>query len=207
MIRVNLLEKRQEAPAAAPKPQVTTGGASGILAFIVVLLGIAAAGVHWYQLDHRINGMRDEIRQADDRIAQLKKALQTMDEYKAKKAALEHRVEIISDLKRRQNVPVVLLDMVSRQLPDFLWLEALEEKGGQISMRGKATTYNAVSNFYNNLKDSPFFGDVTLGVTQKAPEGVSFVLTCRFKPPQAPAEAAPQPAAPQPAAPAAPRKG
>jgi hypothetical protein len=38
-------------------------------------------------------------------------------------------------------------------------------------------------NFYNNLKDSPFFSDVTMGITQRAPEGVSFLLSCKFIPP------------------------
>jgi Tfp pilus assembly protein PilN len=59
----------------------------------------------------------------------------------------------------------------------------MEEKEAGVSLKGKATNYNAVSNFYNNLKDSPFFSDVTLGNTQRAPQGVSFVLSCRFTPP------------------------
>jgi Tfp pilus assembly protein PilN len=75
---------------------------------------------------------------------------------------------------------VHLLDQLSRELPDFLWLEGLEESGGTVKISGKATTYNAVSNFYNNLTDANSFSAVTLGNTRKVPEGVSFSMSCRF---------------------------
>lgn len=195
MIRINLLEKRE-----APTKTKTAGGGldfkisgsiTAIAAALIICCGLGFIGWNWYRLDHRTKTLNDEIAQADQEINNLKKALKTMDEFQAKKKALEHRVELISDLKRKQNVPVQLLDMVSRQVPDFLWLEGLDEKSGAIALRGKATTYNAVSNFYNNLKDSPFFADVTLGVTQKVTEGVSFVLSCRFLPPPMPEQVAP----------------
>ncbi len=49
-----------------------------------------------------------------------------------------------------------------------------------INITGKATTYNAVSNFYSNLNESGYFHEVALGRTFEVPEGVSFSLTCRF---------------------------
>ncbi len=195
MIRINLLEKRQDAAPARSKPSISLGGLAGLAALLIVGAGVAFAGWNWYRLDHRVQSLNVELNQADQEIANLNKALKTMDEFQAKKKALEHRVELISDLKRKQNVPVLLLDMVSRQVPEFLWLEGLDEKSGSISLRGKATTYNAVSNFYNNLKDSPYFADVTLGATQRATEGVSFNLSCRFLPPPPNGETAPPPAA------------
>jgi len=61
-----------------------------------------------------------------------------------------------------------------------LWLESMTSTANAISVSGKATTYNAVSNFYGNLNESGHFLDVTLGRTFEVPEGVSFSLTCRF---------------------------
>lgn len=216
MIRINLLaekrEVREAAKAPSAGPSASAASLYGIAAALVVVAAIAWCGWNWYRLDNRVKGLNDEISAADQQIAELKKALKTMDDYQVKKKELEHRVEIISDLKRRQNVPVQLLDMLSRQVPEFLWLEGLEEKGGGISVRGKATTYNAVSNFYNNLKDSPFFADVTLGTTQKVPEGVSFLLSCRFlaqqdQPTQPPAEVTGAESGPAAAAPPAEPRG
>jgi Tfp pilus assembly protein PilN len=49
-----------------------------------------------------------------------------------------------------------------------------------INIAGKATTYNAVSNFYRNLSECGYFQDVTLGRTYEVSEGVSFSLTAKF---------------------------
>ncbi len=190
--KINLLEKREpekgakssSASSVGSVPSAAGGTLAAAAAGLIFLAGVGATGWNWYRLDSKIGGLNQEIADADQRIQELSRSLKAMDEFQAKKKALEHRVELISDLKRRQNVPVQLLDMVSRQVPDFLWLETLTERQGGISLTGKATTYNAVSNFYNNLKDSPFFADVTLGTTQKVTEGVSFALSCRFLPPK-----------------------
>ncbi|MBP7146969.1 MAG: PilN domain-containing protein [Acidobacteria bacterium] len=197
MIRINLLEKRQKAPEkASALTTVSIGGAASVAAAAIIVLAFAFVGWQYYQYSSRISTLDTEIKKADQDIAELKKALKAVDEYQLKKKALEKRVDLISDLKRRQKVPVHLLDQISSQLPDFLWLEQLDEKESAISIRGKATTYNAVSNFYNNLKDSAFFRDVTLGNTQRAPEGVSFSMSCKFVAPQSdePAAAPPAPA-------------
>ena len=51
-----------------------------------------------------------------------------------------------------------------------------------ITISGKATTYNAVSNFYNNLTGSKYFDQVVLGPIASTPGGITFSLTCKFVP-------------------------
>lgn len=198
MIRINLLEKHE---GRAPSSSGGGGGGSsfsvgvgpvaiGVIA--IVLLSVGWLGYAWWDKTSRIAQLETEIDDAKDTLKELEKALRKVDEFEAKKAALERRVELISDLKRRQVVPVHLLDQVSRELPDFLWLSNMTETGGALRVQGKATTYNAVSNFYNNLKDSPNFQDVTLGTTRRVPEGVSFQLSCRFVAPSQVANTTPE---------------
>ncbi len=196
MIRINLLEQRRpeqgEKKAVLPADRMAV---AGIVAVIVLTAGFI--GWRWYALNSRLSELKQEISRAEQERKELAKALQAVDEYQAKKDALQKRVELISDLKRKQKVPVHLLDQVSRQLPDYLWLERLAEQEGRVEIVGKATTFNAVSNFYNNLKNSPWFTDVVLGNTRQVPEGVSFQLSCRFRPaPEGqPAEGEERPAA------------
>jgi len=81
-----------------------------------------------------------------------------------------------------------ILDQISKNLPDFLWLESMSVSNNNIVLNGKATSYNAASNFYNNLRDSGYFGTVTLGRVFEVQEGVAFGITCSFaglNPPQA----------------------
>ncbi len=181
MIRINLLEQRRpekgEKKVALPADRMTVVGIA-----VVVLLTVGFLGWRWYALNSRLAELKQEISRAEQERKELTKALQAVDEYQAKKEALQKRVQLISELKRKQKVPVHLLDQVSRQLPDYLWLEQLVERDGHVEIAGKATTFNAVSNFYNNLKNSPWFTDVVLGNTRQVPEGVSFQLSCRFRP-------------------------
>ena len=88
----------------------------------------------------------------------------------------------MSQLKRNQSGPVHLLDEISKQLPDFLWLDNMNEASWSVMINGKATTYNAVSNFYNNLTGSRYFSNVVMGPITAIPAGVSFSLTCQFVP-------------------------
>jgi Tfp pilus assembly protein PilN len=181
MIRVNLLERKQKEPSKLPS--INLGGSTGLVAALLVLASVGWIGWRYVDNKGQIGELKTRIADADKQIENLKKVLKQVDEFQAKKKALEKKVEVISSLKRQQRVPVHLLDQISRQIPDYLWLEAMEEKEAGVSLKGRATNYNAVSNFYNNLKDSPFFSEVTLGNTQRAPQGVSFALSCRFTPP------------------------
>ncbi len=194
MIRINLLEKQRQAAPQKAARQVTVGGMQTLIVVLIFVAGGLFLGWQWQSLSRRTSNLKQELAAADQELADLNKVLKTMDQHQAKKKALEQRVTLISDLKRRQNVPVQLLDMLSRQVPEFLWLEGLDEKGGAIALKGKATTKTAVSNFYNNLRDSNYFTDLALGAVRQSPEGVSFQMSCRFAPPAAPAP--PAPAAP-----------
>ncbi len=178
MIRINLLEVTKT-PAAA-KPKLSLGKPAEIAGIAIIALAVLFVGFRWYSLSSQITTLKSDIRQADAELAELQDALKLIETHKKKKAALNKRVELISTLKRRQQVPVHLLDQISLELPDFLWLEGLEEKSGAVRISGKATTYNAVSNFYNNLTGNASFSKVTLGNTRKVPEGVSFGLSCHF---------------------------
>jgi len=180
---INLLEVQEEGrPAGTGIGTSFAAVASPAAVASLVLVGLTVGwlGWQWWARSSKIEELQAELKRTNEEVLQLKKALEKVDEFESKKAALEQRVQIISDLKRRQVVPVYLLDQVSRELPDFLWLDKLAESGGSLRISGKATTYNAVSNFYNNLRDSPFFEGVTLGTTRRVPEGVSFQLSCQF---------------------------
>ncbi len=191
MIRINLLETKKAAGGREGGMKFDFGGQAVIAAVWIGVLLLAAGyiGIRWYTLSNTIEELADEIQDKEQERRELEKALKSVEERQQKKDALERRVELISDLKRRQRGPVHLLDQVSRQLPEFLWLEGLEERDGAIQVRGKAMTYNAVSNFYNNLQGSPYFSEVSLGTVQQVPNvGVSFQLSCRFAPPNLDAE-------------------
>ncbi len=195
MIKINLVAERKspKAKAAAPTLGIEgTGGSRNLVLVGVLLLGVLVTLGWWWSLSRELAFQQQEKVRAEAELERLVEIRRKAEEFKKQKDLLERKINLITELKKRQAVPVHILDQVSKNLPEFLWLDSMSAVNNQISIAGKATTYNAVSNFYDNLVASGQFGDVVLGKTAEIPEGVSFSLSCRFAPPQAPAPEAPQ---------------
>jgi type IV pilus assembly protein PilN len=185
MIRINLLagtEQAKERSVRLPKFEgVGTIGQNALMAGVVIL-AVLFIGWHWYTLSSERRAIAKETVKAEAERERLQAIIKKGEEYKAKKELLQRKIELITQLKRNQSGPVHLLDQVSKQLPDFLWLESMTESGFSVQIRGKATTYNAVSNFYNNLTGSRYFQNVVMGPISSVDAGVNFSLTCQFLP-------------------------
>jgi len=183
MIKINLLAGTQQAKAKAPRtPRFEGVGTLGqnVLMAGLVILALLFIGWRWYSLESEARRLRTEIVKAQAEKERLQAIIKKGEEYKAKKELLERKIALITQLKRNQSGPVHLLDEVSKQLPDFLWLDSMNESGSSVMIQGKATTYNAVSNFYNNLTGSRYFNSVVLGTITAIPVGVTFSLNCQF---------------------------
>jgi len=189
MIKINLLAEKKvtktkiQAPGVKAEPATST---SNVLLSGILLLGILVAGGWWWVESRQLKKWTGEVARAEQELARLQEVRKKGELYKKQKELLERKIQLITDLKKKQSVPVHILDQISKNLPDFLWLDSMEATQNTISISGKATTYNAVSNFYDNLSASGYFVGVNLGKTSEAPEGVSFSLTCRFQQPEAP---------------------
>lgn len=181
MIRINLLTEKKAGRARAPKLKLETSvNAQSFLMIGGAVLGLLYVGWQWRGLSAESNRLDTQIKEAQVEEERLRAVNARGEELKTRREELQQKVELITQLKHNQSGPVHMLDQISKSLPDFLWLEALNESGFALSITGKATTYNAVSNFYNNLAQSPFFTDVVLGSTLEITEGVSFQMNCKF---------------------------
>lgn len=187
MIRINLLAERKarEGAATAGPATVPGEGAGGtlqtlLLATVLILTLGSLVGFGWW-VKHTVSDLQVKIRDADAELARLAEIRKKMDEFTKEKDLLERKVNLITELKKNQQVPVHLLDEISRNLPDFLWLDSMrQDQANHLVLIGKATTYNAVADFYNRLIQSGWFENVTQGKVFEVPEGVSFTLTCDF---------------------------
>ena len=188
MIRINLLAERKGArETAAAGPAITVGvegpGATlqNLVLAAMLIMVLVGFGGFFFWVKSRVTRLEKDIRTADAELARLAEIQKKMDEYTKQKDLLERKVNLITQLKKNQQVPVHLLDQISRNLPDFLWLENLrQDPNNRLVITGKATTYNAVADFYNRLIQSGWFLNVTQGRVNEVPEGVSFTITGDF---------------------------
>jgi Tfp pilus assembly protein PilN len=200
MIKINLLAERKAAKAkTATSFKFEMGGSQNLLLAGIMVVGLlVASGWSWARVSE-LGRVRQAKITAEAELKRLEDVRKKAEAFKTQKELLERKINLITELKKKQAVPVHILDQVSRNLPEFMWLDSLTANANAISIVGKATTYNAVSNLYDNLRASGQFSAVVLGKTNEIAEGVSFSLTCRYAPPGAPAAADPgAPAAPKP---------
>ena len=186
MIKINLLAERRAAKVKAPSSiKFEMGGSQNLLLAGIVIIGlIVAAGWSWMKHAELADVQHQKV-VAEAELKRLVEIRKKAEAFKKQKELLERKINLITELKKKQAVPVHILDQVSRNLPDFLWLDSMTASSNAITISGKATTYNAVSNLYDNLRSSGQFADVVLGKTAEINEGVSFSLTCRYAPPGA----------------------
>jgi Tfp pilus assembly protein PilN len=190
MIKINLLAERKAAKAkTATSFKFEMGGSQNLLLVGIIVVGVLVAGGWWWARVSELNRVRQAKVTAQAELKRLEEVRKKAEAFKTQKELLERKINLITELKKKQAVPVHILDQVSRNLPEFMWLDSLTASSNAINIVGKATTYNAVSNLYDNLRASGQFSDVVLGKTTEIAEGVSFSLTCRYAPPGAPAAA------------------
>ena len=184
MIRINLVAERKTEKVRKPLLNFESGNEAlgNVLMGAVIVMAMLFCGYKFVSMNSMLNGLDTSIADANRERDRLKDILAKGEAFKAQRELLKRKVELITELKKNQAVPVHLLDQISRNLPEFLWLDKISERGNGISFYGQATTYNAVSNFYNNLDASSYFADVILGTTQQEKQGVTFSMTCRFIP-------------------------
>lgn len=198
MIKINLLAEKKVTRARTQRLKLDgTVNAQAFLMVGALLVGLLYVGWQWRRLAAESARLDREIKVAQAEELRLRAVNARGEELKKKREELQKKVELITQLKNNQSGPVHMLDQISKNLPDFLWLETISENNSVLSITGKATTYNAVSNFYNNLTQSSFFTDVVLGTTLEVTEGVSFSMTCKFVPPAVRAAQQAEKAAPE----------
>ena len=184
MIRINLLSEPKASKSRSFKPTIQMPGnlPQNLLMIALVALSLIFISWKWYSLKAEHADLSDKIVKAEVEKKRLDEIIKKGDTYKAQRDLLNKKISLITQLKKNQSGPVHLLDEISRKLPDFLWLDHMSGVKNGVTISGKATTYNAVSNFYNNLTGSKYFDQVVLGPIASTSGGITFSLTCKFIP-------------------------
>ncbi len=166
MIRINLVQEGKKvvvARSGAPSRFSIDSDSAAIWCLgITLVVGLLGYGGYWLLLNRDISQRRGEIAVAQQRVNELQEVLDEVDRYISRRAELDHKIEVISELRDNQSGPVRIMDEVSKALPDLLWLDELDLSGREVSMRGRAFTTNSVASFIENLDKVPEFREPVL---------------------------------------------
>lgn len=169
MIKINLLrEGRGPTRAAAPGPGPSVGAGPAnfnmvILLALVALLGLIGAGWTFFAW-RSIENKRDEVARQEEEAAKLRKIIEEVEQFERRRDSLEKRIALINQLKQNQKGPVRLLDHISRDLPDLVWLDVMKLSGREITITGRTLNPNAAATFVENIKGDPMFDEPEFNV-------------------------------------------
>ena len=182
MIRINLVgEARKPVAARSGAPRGEGESRTDDLAMLVVaLLGVLIALGHFLVLRHQVNQKTAEVAEAQEEVDRLEPIIKEVEAFKQKKARLETKVEVISDLKANQQGPVQVMDRVSDALPQLTWLTRMEVNQNNLRLTGQAFNTNAIAQLIENLDRVPEFQEPVLRDTTQRSDVYSFVIECQY---------------------------
>ena len=190
MIKINLVREGRAVRGAGAAPSAATAAVAGPSnlnnMFIVggAILGIIAAGLWWGWEKRQLSNRRDTVAVKTAEAQRLDAIIKEVEEFTKRKDNLQKRIDLINQLKQNQKGPVRIMDNVSKDLPDLVWLDKMTMSGGQITLAGHGLNPNAIANFVENIKNDPLFEEPDLSkVEQQSPNPpvYAFDMTFHFK--------------------------
>jgi type IV pilus assembly protein PilN len=186
MIRINLLKperKEIRETSAAPTPEFKEKGRQPFAA-VIVLLALVAIAVLFYYQKNAITKENNLLRDAQAEKKSLQDVVIKLDELEKQKNLFERKISVITQLQSRQENAVIIMDELSRHLPNWLWLTELSFSAQQIRIKGRAVSNNLIADYIFSLEESPYFRNVNLiSSTQRRMRNnqyLEFSLTATF---------------------------
>lgn len=169
MIRINLLPVRQAKKKEQGRQQLV--GIGG-----VVFLAVVLNALWWWNTSSELGDRQKEVARRQAEIQQLEKIIGEVNTITKDKQALEDKLAVLESLKKGRTGPVKLMDALATLMPKRAWLASLEEKGGQLTLKGGAVTNEDLADLIRELKKSPFFKNPTLRkAVQQVGKGPTFI--------------------------------
>jgi Tfp pilus assembly protein PilN len=191
LIKINLVREGRAVRGAGAAPgaaaaAIATAGPSNLNTMLVVAglaIGLVVGGGWWVVEKNKLSGKRDEVASKTREAQRLESIIKEVEEYQRRKDSLQKRIDLINQLKQNQKGPVKIMDRVSQDLPDLVWLDKMTMSGGLISITGRGLNPNAIANFVEAIKKDPLFEEPDLSSLSQvtvSPPVYTFDMTFHF---------------------------
>ncbi len=187
MIRINLLkpekkEIREEPTGLAPefKEKRKTP-----IAGLIILLAIAAVAVLYFLQDKAIKSETELLNIAQEEKKQLQYVLAALEKLEEQKNTLTRKINLINQLKARQEIAVRTMDELSKHIPGWVWLTETSYSAQEITIKGRALSNNLIADYVYNLENSPHLSNVKIvSINQRSTQTdtmyLEFTLTATY---------------------------
>lgn len=155
MIRINLLSVDRERAQRKAKFQV--GEKVTVACSLILVAAALVVGWWFWSLQRASADLDQQIVDAERETQRLQSVIKQVEAFEKRGAQLQQRVTLIEELRKGQTGPVHLLDQISRALPEAMWLTDLRQAGADITIEGRCTSLNSLSDFVSGLEASNLF--------------------------------------------------
>lgn len=147
MIRVNLLAHRQVRRELRQREFSLMAGFSAIAAVFIVFLG----GTY---INSQADAQISRNTRLEAAIVTLDKEIADIKDLKDQIGIMLERKQVVENLQTNRSQAVIILDELSRRLPEGMYLKSIKQVGSVISIEGVADTNASIASLVRNLSSS-----------------------------------------------------
>jgi Tfp pilus assembly protein PilN len=167
MIKVNLLDSvTDKTSVAAIETRIANPRTQGrlVLLVVVALLGMAIV-FDWTSANSAHAEVTAELKRQEEQAARMQAIKVEQAELEKKTREIQTRIDAIKKLRSSQQGPVAVLSAINERIPrmaDFR-LESIEQKGGELILKGDSPNESAVTQFGRSMEfSSGLFSNVSI---------------------------------------------
>jgi len=185
MIRVNLLPHRQLKRESRQREFGLMALFSAIAASAIIFLGYTF-------INSQTDAQAARNARLEVAIASLDKEIADIKDLKDKISVMLERKQVVENLQTDRSQSVIILDELSRQLPEGMYLKSIKQQGSTITVEGVADTNARVATLVRNLSTSnwlelPNLVEIKSELLNAVKQNI-FTLNVNIKVPKADAE-------------------
>jgi len=147
IVRVNLLPHREHKRQRQKHAFFLMTGMS-------VVAGAALVLLVWTVLEGYIDAQKRENKLIEDENRRLDAQIKEIATLKQEIDGLRARQKAVEDLQADRNQPVFLLDELTRQTPEGIYLRSIHQEDRKVTIAGWAASNERVSEFLRNLSNN-----------------------------------------------------
>jgi type IV pilus assembly protein PilN len=144
-------------------------------------VGVLLAAGYWFINWREQKSLEAEVASQSAVAQQLDAIIKEVEGFTARKESLEKRIKTINELKKNQKGPVRILDRISADLPDLVWLDKMTLNGTQIAVEGRGLNTLAIANYVEAIEKDPLFDEPEVGQVTQESSGTTSVYTFEMK--------------------------
>lgn len=181
MIKINLLPTVRE---VKKRETIRQQMAVVIGAIIIEFIFIGYVNA---RIGGQIKRTRNDISSTQSEIRKLEEIIKEVKDIEKKRNELEAKLKVIDNLEKGRVASVMILDELSKVIPEKMWITNYQESQNNLQLKGIALNNQTVAEFINNLEKSEIFQGVRFGsskqVTREKYKLVEFDISFRAKVP------------------------